>query len=222
VWPLPKLERLHICGWGMKFYKQHCYIFQVTHKVKQIKRLATSSVKNDCTHTSEAANRFSDIRWTYSCSILNERVCEVFLHLWLSWPITCMFLEYVPYMLCWINMRGWSGQSIHPISFALSVLIDTTSPARKGVFVHNHSPGPQHQCKGYKCLIDLISIVVPGQIFFKDGVQVSRTIIGDPTLTSNDAPHNLSCFWAQQSLNRSFYHHTCPQPFSKERNWPHQ
>ena len=34
----------------------------------------------------------------------------------------------------------------------------------------------------------------PGQIFFQDGVQVSRTIIEDPTLTSNDAPHNLSGF----------------------------
>ena len=39
----------------------------------------------------------------------------------------------------------------------------------------------------------------PGQISFKDSVQVSRTIIEDPTLTSNDAPHNLSGFCAQQS-----------------------
>jgi len=29
----------------MQFYKQHCYMFHVTHKVKQIKRLVTSSVK---------------------------------------------------------------------------------------------------------------------------------------------------------------------------------
>jgi len=34
----------------------------------------------------------------------------------------------------------------------------------------------------------------PGQISFEDGVQVSRTIIGDPTITSNDASHNLSRF----------------------------
>jgi len=129
VWSLPKFERLHIGGWGLQFYRQHCNMFQVTHKVKQIQRLVTYSVKNNRTHTSEAANQFSDCRWTHSCPILNDRVCKVILHLWLSSPITCMFLEYVPYMLCWINMRGWSGQSIHHIPFALSVLIDTTSPA---------------------------------------------------------------------------------------------
>jgi len=122
-------------------------------------------------------------------------------------------------MPCWINMKGWSAQSIHPIPFALSVLIDTTSPARKGVSVKKpQSHGPQHQYKNHTCLVDLISIVVPGQLFFNDGVQVSRTILGDPILTRNDAPHNLSCFWAQPSLNRSFYHHTCLQPLSKERN----
>jgi len=52
VWSLPKFERFHIGGWGMKFYKQHCYMYQVTHKVKQIKRLATLSVKTNRTHTS--------------------------------------------------------------------------------------------------------------------------------------------------------------------------
>jgi len=96
---LPKFERLRIGGWGMKFYKQHCYMLQGTHKVKQIKRLATSSAKNNRTHTSEAANQISDCRRTNSCSILNERVCEVIPHLWLSWPSTCMFLEFVPCML---------------------------------------------------------------------------------------------------------------------------
>ena len=59
----------------------------------------------------------------------------------------------------------------------------------------------------------------PGQISIKDGVHVSRTIIGDPTLTSNDAQHNLSRFWAQQSLNRFVYHHARLQPLLKERNW---
>jgi len=122
----------------MKFHKQHWYMFQVTHKVNQIKRLTTSSVKNNRTHTSEAVNQFSDCRWTNSCPILNERVCEVIPHLWLSWPRTCMMLEYVPYMLCWINIRGLSGQSIHPIPFALSVLIDKTNQARKSVSVHSH------------------------------------------------------------------------------------
>jgi len=193
VWSLPKLERLHIGGWGMQFYKQHCYMFHVTHKVKQIKRLVTFSVKNKRKHTSEAANQFSDCRWTHSCPILNERVCEVIPHLWLSWPRTCMFLEYVPYNLCWINMRGGSGQSIHPILFALSVLIDTTSPAPKGVSVQNHKVLVHStSIRAINAFFDLILIVVPGQIFFKDGVQVCRTIIGDPTLTSNDAPHNLS------------------------------
>jgi len=99
VWSLPKFERLHIGGWGIKFYKQHCYIFQVTHKVKPIKRLATSSVQNNSTHTSEAANQFSDCRMTNSCPILNERVGKVIPHLWLSWPNTCMFLELVSYVV---------------------------------------------------------------------------------------------------------------------------
>jgi len=67
-----------------------------------------------------------------------------------------------------------------------------------------------------------IIIMEPGQISFKDGVQVSRTLIGDPILTNNNAPHNLSRFWAQQSLNCSFYHHTCLQTLLKERNWPDQ
>jgi len=138
VWPLPKFERFHIGGWGMKFYKQHWYMFQITHKVKQIKGLATCGVKNNLTHTSEAANQFSDCIWTNCCPILNERVCEVIPHLWLSWPRNFMFLEYVPYMICWINMRLWSGQSNHPIPFVLSVLVDKTNPARKGVSVYNH------------------------------------------------------------------------------------
>jgi len=116
-------------------------IYKLSYKYMYfLKRLASSSVKNNRTHTSEAANQFSDCWRTHSCPILNERVCKVIPHLWLSWPRTCMFLEYVPYMLCWINMRGGSGQSIHHIPFALSVLIDKTSLARKGVFaaVHNH------------------------------------------------------------------------------------
>jgi len=56
VWSLPKFERLHIGGWGTTFYKQHCYMFQVAHKDKQIKRLAISTIKYNGTHTSEAAN----------------------------------------------------------------------------------------------------------------------------------------------------------------------
>ena len=83
-WSIPKFERLLIGGWGMQFYKQHCYMFQVTHKVKQIKHLATANVKNNRTNTSEAANQF----WTHSCPILNERVCKVIPHLWLSF---CVF-----------------------------------------------------------------------------------------------------------------------------------
>ena len=82
----------------MTFYKQYCYMFQVTHKVKYIKRLATSSVKNNRTHTREAANQFSDCRRTHSCPILNEKVCEVIPHLWLSLTSMCMFLKFVPYM----------------------------------------------------------------------------------------------------------------------------
>ena len=114
----------------MQFYKQHCCMFQVTHKVKQIKRLVTSSVKNNRIHTSKAANQFSDCRWTHSCPILNERVCEGIPHLLLSWPRTCMFLEYVPYMICCINMTGGSGQSIHP--FLSHSVYSLTKQARYG------------------------------------------------------------------------------------------
>ena len=39
---------------------------------------------------------------------------------------------------CKITIRGGSGQSIHPIPFALSVIIDKASPTRKGVSVHTH------------------------------------------------------------------------------------
>jgi len=99
LWSLAKLERLHIGGWGMTFYKQHCYMLQVANKVKQITRLTNSSVKNNRTHTSEAANQFSDCRRTNYCPILNKGICEVIPHLWLSWSSTCMFLELVPYML---------------------------------------------------------------------------------------------------------------------------
>jgi len=60
VWSVPKIERLHIGGWGMTFYKQHCNMFQATLKVEQIKRLAMSSVKNNRTHTSEAANLIAE------------------------------------------------------------------------------------------------------------------------------------------------------------------
>jgi len=58
VWSLPKFERLHNGGWGMTFYKQHCYMFQVTQKLSKIKHMVTSSVKNNRTHTREAVNLF--------------------------------------------------------------------------------------------------------------------------------------------------------------------
>jgi len=117
-------------------------------------------------------------------------------------------------------MRGWSGQSIHPILFALGVIIDKTRPARKGISVHKHRVLIHStNIRVTNALLDLISIVEPGQIsivepgqiFFKYGVQVSRTIIGDPTITSNDAPQNLRRFWVHQSLNRIFLpSHTSP------------
>jgi len=125
----------------------------------------------------------------------------------------------------WSVVLTWREGQASPyiLSFRTQCTHWQNKPGTEGRFrPQPQSPGPQHQFKGTKCLIDLISLEVPGQIFFKDGVQVCRTTIGDPTLTSNDAPHNLSCFWAQQSLNRSFYHHTFLQPLSKERNWPHQ
>jgi len=35
VWSLPKIERLHMSGWGKEFYKQQCYMFKLTHQNKQ-------------------------------------------------------------------------------------------------------------------------------------------------------------------------------------------
>jgi len=61
--------------------------------------LVASSVKNNHAHTSEAANQLSDCRRTQLYPILNEHLCEVIPHLWLSWPSACMFLEFVPYVL---------------------------------------------------------------------------------------------------------------------------
>jgi len=87
-------RNLNVCisvGGAWNFIKQHCNMFQATLKVRQIKHMATSSIENNRTYTSEAANQFSDWRKTNSCPILNERVCEVIPHLWLSWPSTCMF-----------------------------------------------------------------------------------------------------------------------------------
>lgn len=39
---LLKFERLHIGVWGMKFYKQQCYMLKVTHQVKIISRVPIS------------------------------------------------------------------------------------------------------------------------------------------------------------------------------------
>jgi len=131
VLSLPKFERLHIGGWGMNFYQQHCYMFHVTHKVEQIKRLVTSSVKNNRTHTSEAANQFSDCRWTHSCPILNERVCEVIPHLWLSWPRTCMILEYV-FHTCSVGLTLGESHASPYILFLSHSVYSLTQQARHG------------------------------------------------------------------------------------------
>jgi len=189
----------------------------VGHGILQTTLLHVSS------HTKSWANQFSDCRRTNSCQILNERVCEVIPHLWLSWPSTCMFLGFVPYMLLF-DLHEEIVRPVHTsYSFRAQCNHWQNKPCTKGDFrPWAQSPGPQHQHKGHKCLIDLIAIGEPGQISFKDGVQVSRTIICDPAITSNDAPHNLSCYWMQQSLNRSLYHHTRLQPLLKGRNWPHQ
>jgi len=107
VWTLSKFKRLHIGG-GINIYKHYCYMFQVTHKLKQIKRLATSSVIHNRIHTSEAANQFSDCRMTNSCPILNERVCEVIPHLWLSWYLY-VFGECTIHAL--VSLTWWEGQA---------------------------------------------------------------------------------------------------------------
>jgi len=54
--------------------------------------MATSSVKNNRTHTREAVNQFFLLQKDKLLPILNERICEVIPHLWLSWSSTCMFL----------------------------------------------------------------------------------------------------------------------------------
>jgi len=82
---LPKYECLHFGVWGMKFYKQQCYIFKVTHQVKLTKRLAITSANNNHTHKIEAANPFPDCRKRNSCPLLLSD--------------TNLLLEYVPYML---------------------------------------------------------------------------------------------------------------------------
>ena len=200
-------------------------MFHVTLKVEQIKRLAMSSVNNNRTHTSDTANQFSNCIRTNSCPtwpILNERVCEVIPHLWLSWLSTCMFLGFVPYSyMLLLNLHEGIVRPVH-ISYSFRTQCNhwQNKPDTEGHSVHKH-----------KVLVHSTTIRVtnallilsrkwnePGQISFKDGVQVRRTLIRDPTITSNDAPHNLSRFYMQHSLNRSLYDYTRLTPLLKERN----
>jgi len=118
-----------------------------------------------------------------------------------------------------VGLTWGKGQASPQILFLSRPVYALTQQTRHGrafpsITTKSWSTAPIY--KAHTCLLDLILIVVPGQIFFNDGVQVCRTIIGDPTLTSNDSPHNLSCFWTQQSLN-----HMSPT-LSKEINWLHQ
>jgi len=92
VWSLPTFERLHIGGWGMKNYKQHCYMFQLTRKIKKI--IAWPPLASKTTLRIQVK-----LQRTNSCPILNERVCKVIPHLWLSWQSTCMF---------WSMFHTWS------------------------------------------------------------------------------------------------------------------
>ena len=113
---------------------------------------------------------------------------------------------------CFIKYKSGegSGQSIHSI-FSPSMYSLTThpSPVRTGVSVEKHK-GLVHRTRiwVHSCLNYLIYIVEAGQVSSNDDKQVSWTLIEHPALTSNDAPRNLICFWAQQSLHRPFYHHT--------------
>jgi len=91
VWSLPKFERLHSGGWGIKFSNSTVTCFRSHRKLSKIKSMATSSVKNNCTHTREAVNQFLLLQKDKFLPIINERICEVISHLWLSWPSTCMF-----------------------------------------------------------------------------------------------------------------------------------
>ena len=116
---------------GHEILQQHCYMLQVTHKVKQINRLTKSSVKNNRTHTIEAANQFSDCRRTNSCPILNERVCEVIPQLWLSWPRTCMILEYVSHT-CSVGLTLGEGHASPYILFLSRSVYSLTQQARHG------------------------------------------------------------------------------------------
>ena len=116
----------------MNFYKQHCNMIQVTHKVKQIKRLATSSVNNNRSHASEDLNQFSDCRQTNSCPILNKRVCEVIPHLWLSWLSTSMFLEFVCTIHAFVRLTRMGGQVSPYIILLLRSVYSLTKQARHG------------------------------------------------------------------------------------------
>ena len=137
MWSLPKFERLHIGGLDMKFYKQPYYMFPVTHKVMQ-KNAWPSSIKNNRTHTSQAANQLSDCRRTNTCTILNERVCEVIPHLWLSWPRTCMFWR--KYHKCSVGLTWGEGQASPYILFLLRSVYSLTKQAQhgRGFHVLNH------------------------------------------------------------------------------------
>jgi len=61
--------------------------------------MTTSSVTNNRTHTHEAVNQIFLLQKDKFLPILNEGICEVIPHLWLSWPSTCMDLEFVLNML---------------------------------------------------------------------------------------------------------------------------
>ena len=133
------------------------------------------------------------------------------------WPSTNLLLEYVPYMHYLIQIRG----GVRPVHTFYNFRPHCTHWPPKpcmGVFVEKYKVLVHRTRKRvHKCLNDLISIVEAGQVPIYDDIQVSRTLIGHPALTSNDAPQNLLCFWAQQSLNRSFYLYTCPLPLLKEK-----
>ncbi|WAR03216.1 MATN2-like protein [Mya arenaria] len=91
-----------------------------------------------------------------------------------------------------VNHIRRAGRAVHTLySFAFHLVIDNTSSVRTGVIVHKVLAN-NTRIRSHKCIKDLISIANTDQRTVLDDVQVSRTIIGDPTPNSGFEPPTFS------------------------------
>jgi len=135
VWSLPKLERLHIGWWCMTvtvtWFRSHTKL----SKKRDWPPLASNTtvhiqVKLQISFLIAEGQTLA--KSYMSVFARSSRICS-----WTGRALVCVWSLYHT-CSCYINMREGSGQSIHAIPFALSVIIGKTSPARKGVSVHKH------------------------------------------------------------------------------------